>query len=375
MNLQKLTRLATSIALCACLAVGVTATVIGGSEPAHATLALGISLSEESAQVSTVQTLAEDKTSLEPKETAAESDVQEAEEEAAEADVQEVEERIAEDSESSGDNETDAAESDETSTSACDTSEGSNLTFPITGTVNSGGSGLNMRNGPGASCDVMASIPNETVLTLTDLESGWYQTSYNGSTGYVNSQYILLGGNISANSNDSADSSDNSASSIASSSGNSSTSSSTVSSSSTSSSSSDSDSSNSEASDTAAALVEYAKQFLGCSYVYATAGPTTFDCSGFTYYVFAHFGYTLSRSSAAQYNNGEVIEMDESQMQVGDLLLWRTYGSSDAANHAGIYIGNGQYIHASSSSGCVTISSLSTVSSQRYLVGVRRIIS
>ncbi|MCD8332136.1 MAG: C40 family peptidase [Oscillospiraceae bacterium] len=121
--------------------------------------------------------------------------------------------------------------------------------------------------------------------------------------------------------------------------------------------------------------MEYAKQFLGCSYVYATAGPTTFDCSGFTSYVYAHFGYTLNRSAAGQYENGQVIEIDESQMQVGDLLLWRAYDSSSAATHAGIYIGDGQYIHASSTAGCVTISSLYPGSTQRYLVGVRRIIS
>lgn len=133
-------------------------------------------------------------------------------------------------------------------------------------------------------------------------------------------------------------------------------------------------SADSQASDTAAQLVEYAKQFLGCAYVYATAGPTTFDCSGFTSYVFAHFGYSLNRTAAGQYSNGVEIELDESKMQAGDLLLWRAYGSSSDATHAGIYIGNGQYIHASSTDGCVVISSLSPASTQRYLVGVRRII-
>ncbi len=44
-------------------------------------------------------------------------------------------------------------------------------------------------------------------------------------------------------------------------------------------------------------IVDFALQYVGYPYVYGTAGPDTFDCSGFTYYVYAHFGYSLNRSS------------------------------------------------------------------------------
>ncbi|MCD8376983.1 MAG: C40 family peptidase [Oscillospiraceae bacterium] len=399
MDLQKLSRLAAATALCACLAVGVSAMAIGSSEPVQGAGALSASPSSETVQaVSAGQSLAGDKASLEPQEDAAgvDADAQAAEEEARETEEATQGGDVSDEPSDGGQAEAgetaagdsgEAAESGEASAGASEdsssASEDVSVSFPTVGTVNSGGSGLNMRNGSGSSCDIMASIPNGTVLTLTGLENGWYQIKYNGSVGYVNSQYVTLGGSAAdaatsaeaetstrAESSAEAESSDADTGSDGSSdAGNSTASSAAESSAASGSSSSDA------SSGTAAALVEYARQFLGCSYVYATAGPTTFDCSGFTYYVFAHFGYTLSRSSAAQYYDGEVIEMDESQMQVGDLLLWRTYGSSDAANHVGIYIGNGQYIHASSASGCVTISSLSTVSNHRYLVGVRRIIS
>ena len=60
-------------------------------------------------------------------------------------------------------------------------------------------------------------------------------------------------------------------------------------------------------------------------------------------------------------------------IQVGDIICWRQYGSSKAATHVGIYIGNGEYIHASSA-GSVRINEMSYGSSVRYVVGVRRII-
>ena len=194
-----------------------------------------------------------------------------------------------------------------------------------TGVLNTNGSSLNMRSGPGTGYEVVASVPAGAVLTMDSLEDGWYKTSYNGKDGYVSSDYVILGGAVSSNSS------------------------------------------------LAAQVVEYAKQFLGRSYVYGAAGPNSFDCSGFTSYVFKHFGYSLNRSAAAQYSNG--ITIDQSQMQPGDLLLWRAYGSSSAATHVGIYIGNNQYIHASSTKGRVVIDDMNYAISTRYLVGVRRILN
>ena len=54
-------------------------------------------------------------------------------------------------------------------------------------------------------------------------------------------------------------------------------------------------------------IVAYAKQYLGCKYVYGGSGPSTFDCSGFTMYVFKHFGVNLSHSATAQSKNGTYV--------------------------------------------------------------------
>lgn len=204
----------------------------------------------------------------------------------------------------------------------------SSSTYPSTGIPKTDGASLNLRSGPGTDYSTLASIPASAVLTITGSENGWYKTSYNGVAGYVSSDYITLTSGSSA-----------------------------------------------VASNTTlgAQVVDYAKQFLGRPYVYGASGPNSFDCSGFTSYVYKNFGYTLNRSAAGQYSNGTPI--DQSQLQPGDLLVWRAYGSSQTATHVGIYIGNNQYIHASSTGGCIKINDMDYAVSTRYLVGIRRIVS
>lgn len=91
-------------------------------------------------------------------------------------------------------------------------------------------------------------------------------------------------------------------------------------------------------------LVNYAMQFLGGKYRYGGSDPHTgVDCSGFTRYVLQNgAGVSLARSSTAQSHQGTPVSAD--QMQPGDLLF---YGSGSSINHVGMYIGNGQIIHAS----------------------------
>lgn len=119
------------------------------------------------------------------------------------------------------------------------------------------------------------------------------------------------------------------------------------------------------------AIVEYAKTFLGYRYVYGTNGPNTFDCSGFVQYVYKHFGYSLSRSSGTQANDG--VAVSKSNLQPGDVLIFRDT-SNTRIGHVGIYIGGDQFIHASNSRTGVIISSLSTSAYQKRYVGARRIL-
>lgn len=120
-------------------------------------------------------------------------------------------------------------------------------------------------------------------------------------------------------------------------------------------------------------IVAYANQYLGCSYVYGGSGPSTFDCSGFTMYVYKHFGYSLSHSATAQSYEGTAISKEN--LQVGDLVFFSDYQTLEGIGHCGIYIGNGEFIHASSGSGyCVKVSNLLSGSYNKRYVTARRLI-
>ena len=112
-------------------------------------------------------------------------------------------------------------------------------------------------------------------------------------------------------------------------------------------------------------VVSYAKQFLGCKYVYGGTSPSGFDCSGFTQYVYKNFGVNLNRTAAAQYSNGQSV----TSLQAGDLVMFGKSG----INHVGIYIGGNSFIHAANKSQGVRIDTLSTGYYKTNYVGARRI--
>lgn len=104
-----------------------------------------------------------------------------------------------------------------------------------------------------------------------------------------------------------------------------------------------------EQQDLAAKIIVFAKELLGVRYRYGEMSPQKgFDCSGFTSYVFNHFGIKLERSSLGQTNNGILVK--RSQLKPGDLVFFDTNGGKNKVNHVGIYIGDGKFIHASSGS-------------------------
>ena len=119
-------------------------------------------------------------------------------------------------------------------------------------------------------------------------------------------------------------------------------------------------------------VVEFAKKYLGYKYVAGGSSPSTgFDCSGFTTYVFRNFGVSLNRSSKDQIKNGTAVS--KSNLQLGDIVIFKNQGKT-AIGHVGIYIGNGNFIHAANKKEGVVITALSSrYYSQRY-VGARRVI-
>ena len=89
------------------------------------------------------------------------------------------------------------------------------------------------------------------------------------------------------------------------------------------------------------ALLSYAQTFTGVPYVLGGTTPAGFDCSGFTQYVFNHFGKNIGRTTYQQQYAGTKLAV--SSAQPGDLLFWGAYGS---AYHVGIYLGGSSYIAA-----------------------------
>lgn len=119
-------------------------------------------------------------------------------------------------------------------------------------------------------------------------------------------------------------------------------------------------------------IADYALQFLGYRYVHGGTSPKGFDCSGLTTYVYKQFGYTLNRTCSGQLDNGTPVSMSE--LQPGDIVIFRKGNSSKKATHVGLYIGNNQFIHASTPTKGVIISKMSDSYYTSGFVGGRRIV-
>lgn len=99
-------------------------------------------------------------------------------------------------------------------------------------------------------------------------------------------------------------------------------------------------------------VVSIALSKLGSPYRWAAAGPNAFDCSGFTMWVYDQVGVSLPHSSRAQINSGQ--RVSRANLEPGDLVF---FGRS-TIHHVGIYIGNGNYVHAPNTGDVVKVSSL-----------------
>lgn len=122
--------------------------------------------------------------------------------------------------------------------------------------------------------------------------------------------------------------------------------------------------------DLAVKVIDYAKTFLGCAYSYGADGPKSFDCSGFTMFVFKHFDIDLPHNSASQANKGSKVK--RSDLIRGDLVFFKT--SNNGISHVGLYIGNGDFIHASTGERKIEITSLSETYYNTRYVTARRIL-
>jgi cell wall-associated NlpC family hydrolase len=118
----------------------------------------------------------------------------------------------------------------------------------------------------------------------------------------------------------------------------------------------------------ASALTRSALRFLGVPYVFGGTSTAGFDCSGFVQHVFAMLGVALPRTADAQYDFGRPAVGGP---RPGDLVFFDTYGG---VSHVGIYLGRGEFVHASSSHG-VMVSHLSESYWASRYVGAKRLLA
>lgn len=204
------------------------------------------------------------------------------------------------------------------------------------GLVQSDGATLNVRSGPATTYEKVTTLNDNAVVNIVGIDNGWYKITTNGVTGYVSSDYMVT-------CKDSAGSRGDGAVAVA----------------------------TAASTSMGQQVVDYAKQYLGCPYVYGASGPSSFDCSGFTSYVYKHFGYTLNRTASTQLSNGTSVA--KSELQPGDLVFFK-YNTSKAASHVGIYVGGGQFIHASTNTYTVKFDDLTRGHYANVYVGARRIL-
>lgn len=192
------------------------------------------------------------------------------------------------------------------------------------------GDGVNVRSQPNTDSAILTRVSTGKVVELISLKDNWYNVVVNGTKGYIRADYVSPydGAPTTASSAIGSD------------------------------------------------IVSLALEYLGTPYSYGGASPKGFDCSGFTMYIFSQMGYSLPHSATSQWNNsGEYVE--RSDLQPGDLVLFCDPSRSNgkACSHVGIYIGDNEFVHASSGSSGkrVRISSLSEDYYSRYYKGAKRV--
>ena len=116
-------------------------------------------------------------------------------------------------------------------------------------------------------------------------------------------------------------------------------------------------------------LIQTSFQYIGVPYWFGGNTPRGFDCSGFTRYVFANIGINLPRMADGQFAIGRPVSTE--RLQSGDLVFFETY--EPGPSHVGIYIGNGQFISATSSRGVAVADLFGHYWGERYL-GARRVL-
>ena len=213
------------------------------------------------------------------------------------------------------------------------------------------GNSVNFRKEASTSAESLMKLLKNTEVKVLSEENGWKKIEFNGKVGYVSSSYVsdkkVVVTSRSSTTTKKTETAKTTAKEEA------------------------VEVKSTKGSATGSEIVAFAKKYLGYKYVSGGATPSKgFDCSGFTSYVYGHFGYSISRTSSAQASNGKAI--NKSELQAGDIICFSNRSGSKKIGHVGIYIGGGKFIHAANSRKGVITSNVS--GDGFYYVCARRII-
>ena len=188
------------------------------------------------------------------------------------------------------------------------------------------GNNVRLRSEPNGTSEVLAELFYGNAVTITGATGTWTAVVCDGQAGYVSTQYVATGAFQSVSVGGTASGRE---------------------------------------------VADFALQYVGYPYSWGGKDPSTgFDCSGFVYYVYQHFGYTLNRVAAEQARNGT--HVDPANMQAGDVICF--YSGDSYIGHVGIYIGNNMFVHAATSTTGVITSELAGYYATRGYE-VRRIVN
>jgi cell wall-associated NlpC family hydrolase len=151
---------------------------------------------------------------------------------------------------------------------------------------------LNVRSGPGKEYSVIGTLSRGSKVTLYENTGKWYKITYKGKNAYISASFVTVTTTPKPEPKPAPKLK-------------------------------------------GAEIVKYAKKFIGTRYKFGGTSPRGFDCSGFTQYVYKHFGISIGRTTRNQINKGKAVS--KSNLKPGDLVF-------TSRGHVGIYVGNGQFI-------------------------------
>jgi hypothetical protein len=187
---------------------------------------------------------------------------------------------------------------------------------------------LNVRSGPGTDHSILGQLKRGAYVDITAVQPGWVRIAFQNGDAYVSTDFVMIRtGPMPARSRASAAN--------------------------------------------AQAIVERAKQYLGVPYRWGGTTPAGFDCSGFMMYLHRQFGVTLNRVASDQMRNGTPV--DRADLVPGDMVFFTSSAGSSYVSHVGMYVGDGQMIHAPNGGGVVRYASINDSYRVSTYAGARRI--